>query len=180
MGASPLPRLRHPRGVDSTPAFVDLGSADTIDRAVKDFVAAVGRAGRHIEASGFATAEADLRERADALYLLPFQAICDDSGRYLVERCHFSYLSASRDLIRYARPAPSAKHAPLILADPDFDLSPGTQVAVAAPEHTPQSTARSADLPHLTFSRVPGTRTEAQRVAKLLKPPNTTKRTTAS
>jgi CHAT domain-containing protein/Tfp pilus assembly protein PilF len=54
-----------------------------------------------------------------ALNLLPFAALVDEGGRYLVERYSISYLSSGRDLLRL-QVARKSQSGPLVIADPDF------------------------------------------------------------
>jgi CHAT domain-containing protein len=56
------------------------------------------------------------------LNLLPFAALVDEQNRYLIERYAITYLTSGRDLLRL-QVARTEKSAPLILADPDFDLN---------------------------------------------------------
>lgn len=57
------------------------------------------------------------------LHLVPFGALVDEQGHYLVERYLFSYLSAGRDLLRFGERGAAPREAPLVLADPAFDDS---------------------------------------------------------
>jgi CHAT domain-containing protein/Tfp pilus assembly protein PilF len=54
-----------------------------------------------------------------ALNLIPFAALVDERGRYLVERYSISYLSSGRDLLRL-QVARKSQSGPLVIADPDF------------------------------------------------------------
>jgi CHAT domain-containing protein/Tfp pilus assembly protein PilF len=54
-----------------------------------------------------------------ALNLIPFEALVDERGRYLVEHYSISYLSSGRDLLRLQM-ARKSKSGPLVIADPDF------------------------------------------------------------
>lgn len=54
-----------------------------------------------------------------SLNLIPFAALVDERGHYLVERFSFTYLTSGRDLLRLQVKNTNA-NAPLILADPDF------------------------------------------------------------
>ncbi|WP_437758328.1 CHAT domain-containing protein [Sorangium sp. So ce1389] len=57
-----------------------------------------------------------------ALNLVPFGALLDEEGRYLVERYAFTYLSSGRDLLRLRATAPSREGA-VVLAAPDYDYT---------------------------------------------------------
>jgi CHAT domain-containing protein/Tfp pilus assembly protein PilF len=54
-----------------------------------------------------------------ALNLIPFEALVDDRGRYLVERYSIGYLASGRDLLRL-QVARKSQNGPLVIADPDF------------------------------------------------------------
>lgn len=53
-----------------------------------------------------------------ALHLIPFGALVDEQGRYLIDRFSFTYLTSGRDLVR--PPTKSASGEVLIVAAPDF------------------------------------------------------------
>jgi CHAT domain-containing protein/Tfp pilus assembly protein PilF len=53
------------------------------------------------------------------LNLVPFAALVDERGRYLVERYSISYLASGRDLLRL-QVARESQGGPLVVADPDF------------------------------------------------------------
>jgi hypothetical protein len=81
------------------------------------------------------------------LNLLPFDALVDEGGRYLIERRSLTFLTSGRDLLRplarTAAPAP-----PVVVADPDYDQAPGAESgAPGAGERAPRT--RSADLQSL-------------------------------
>jgi CHAT domain-containing protein/Tfp pilus assembly protein PilF len=74
------------------------------------------------------------------LSLLPFQALVDEQGRYLVERYAFTYLTSGRDLLRM-KVARESKSAPLVVANPAFGESAQEQKAGAtAKERNAQAT----------------------------------------
>jgi CHAT domain-containing protein/Tfp pilus assembly protein PilF len=54
-----------------------------------------------------------------ALNLIPFEALADENGNYLVENYSFTYLTGGRDLLRMQTPRAS-KSKPLVVADPTF------------------------------------------------------------
>ena len=121
------------------PIGFDLGPASDIDTAVDEFRKALRDPRR-----------ADVTERASALdervmrplrsslggvvrliispdgdlNLVPFDALVNESGRYLIERYAMSYVSSGRDLLRMQMPRPAGT-PPVIFADPLFG-EPGT------------------------------------------------------
>lgn len=59
---------------------------------------------------------------------VPFEALVDEEGKYLVERFQFAYLSSGRDLLREeATPAMGT----LVFANPDFRLEAGKREEIA-------------------------------------------------
>lgn len=106
------------------------------------------------------------------LNLVPFQILPVDStgSRLLMDEYTISYLSVGREIVRSkVQPKSDSISAPLIIADPDFDL---TADAIANPE---TGNAPRQPLPELltTFTgkglrRAPGTRFLGESVAKKL------------
>ncbi|MDR5639950.1 CHAT domain-containing tetratricopeptide repeat protein [Thermosynechococcus sp. PP42] len=92
------------------------------------------------------------------LNTIPFQALVDAQGRYLVESYMITLLTSGRELLRLQSQSVTV-HTPLIIADPSFDRSFG---------NAPSATVRSLDLRSLTFAPLPGTTEEAQALRVLL------------
>jgi CHAT domain-containing protein/Tfp pilus assembly protein PilF len=57
------------------------------------------------------------------LSLIPFAALVDEQGHYLVERYSIGYLTSGRDLLRL-QVARESKTPPLVVANPDFGIPP--------------------------------------------------------
>jgi CHAT domain-containing protein len=119
---------------DAAPRGLDLGPVD----AINDAVDALRQSLRDPKRT-------DLKERARALdelvvrplrawvgdasrllvspdgelNLVPFEALVDEHGRYLIERYAMSYLTSGRDLLRMQVPRENSS-APVIIADPLF------------------------------------------------------------
>jgi CHAT domain-containing protein/Tfp pilus assembly protein PilF len=178
--------------------IVDLGDADKIDEAVQQFRAAMKDAGKRILAKGEEKAEKVLGEHLAALakrvlapllphiatsktwlispdgnlWLVPFEALPVGEGSYAVEKHQISYLTSGRDLL----PAVAAKvrvRGPLVLADPDFDLSPEAARAEAKRllgERVEESTPSASGSFRLgKVLRLAGTAAEAKAIAPSLK-----------
>ena len=119
--------------------LVDLGSADPIHAdlsALRDLLTSLTRSDPAGERDRRAAAlreqlidPLDLRDQellivaSGRLGLLPFHLLPGrDNGR-LIDSCAVSYLSAPRDVLRWPRAARyHAPGAPLVIADPDYDL----------------------------------------------------------
>ncbi|TKD02256.1 CHAT domain-containing tetratricopeptide repeat protein [Polyangium fumosum] len=100
-----------------------------------------------------------------ALSLVPFAALVDEDGRYLVERYEISYLTSGRDLLRLARTAPSRQGA-LVVANPAFGRREQGESALAALEDKPD--AKSRGLDKAFFEPLPATAAEARALAPIL------------
>ena len=148
-------RQMPPRGFDLGPAAVIDEAIDELRKALRD------------------PRRADVKERARAvdervmrplraslggvvrlivspdgeLNLVPFEALVDESGRYLIERYAMSYVTSGRDLLRMQM-ARAAGSQPVIFADPLFgepayDRRPDLESAAAA--HSPDRAAQCDD-----------------------------------
>ena len=108
-----------------------------------------------------------------ALNLIPFAALIDGSGKYLIDTYSISYLTSGRDLLRLEVPA-SGVTAPLIVANPQYDLQlpmvhskiKGTKSGTQSGGNT--TNRRSVDFTALTYSPLPFTLEEADRISSLL------------
>ena len=111
------------------------------------------------------------------LNLVPFEALVDERGRYLIERYAISYLTSGRDLLRMQVPR-LPRSGPMIVADPLFgEPTAHAQPAGAA---TPRPAPRDG-LSQMYFAPLAGTAAEAQAIkalfpeATLLNGPRATK-----
>ena len=118
--------LRDPRRTD-----VKERARDVDDRVMRPLRAAFGGASRLLISPD------------GELNLVPFEALVDESRRYLIERYSISYLTSGRDLLRM-QVARGTSRQPVIFADPFFgEPAPATVVATARTV-TPQPVRRSA------------------------------------
>jgi len=106
-----------------------------------------------------------------ALNLVPFAALLDEHGQYLITRYSFSYLTSGRDLLRL-QVRVSHRQGPMVVADPDF----GGEAATGAERkliHPSKPSAQPASSPMHTFSQfyfppLPGTATEGAALRTIL------------
>src|SRR5207249_1009402 len=56
------------------------------------------------------------------LAYLPFEVLPSGEGRRLMDDYRLSYLSCGRDVLRFGTESSGSPEAPLVMADPDFDL----------------------------------------------------------
>lgn len=121
---------------------IDLGEAAPIDEAAKALRLAIAHRSRDVKAVAraldalvmhklrplLAGATTLIISPDGELAQVPFEALLDNDGKWLVERYHLSYLSTGRDLVRLSvRPKPPS--APMLLADIDFDAVVGLAAA---------------------------------------------------
>jgi CHAT domain-containing protein/Tfp pilus assembly protein PilF len=169
-----------------TPRGFDLGEAKTIDE--------------RIEALRLALRDpriADVKERARALdrlvmrplraslglarrlfispdgelHLVPFEALVDEQGRYLIERYPMSYLTSGRDLLRM-QVVRENRSRPVILADPLFGEPGITGLAQPSRKKASAVTARRSvttgnDLSRVYFAPLAGSAEEARAIKAL-------------
>jgi CHAT domain-containing protein len=183
------------------PVIIPLGDASTIDNAIGQFRQEMTRAKRKLVAGSFdeADAEKKLAVRGRALYdlavaplklaignrktlflspdgdlnIIPFDALTDETGSYLIEKYRINYCSSGKDLILYARKLPG-KGANLIIADPDFDMSADDQaeafksLSMGENKLIIRGTSTVLDYKMPLWERLPGTRDEAKTIDKLM------------
>jgi CHAT domain-containing protein len=114
----------------------ELGEAKAIDMAITSFRKAlrdpkrvdVKRLARAVDAKVFQPVRPLLGDMTRLLIspdgplnIIPFAALVDERGRYVVERYSISYLASGRDLLRL-QVAGESKDGPLVVAAPDFGI----------------------------------------------------------
>jgi CHAT domain-containing protein/Tfp pilus assembly protein PilF len=95
------------------------------------------------------------------LHLIPFAALVDEHGAYLVERYDITYLTSGRDLLRLQVPRPT-RGTPVVVADPAF----GGPALVTRNPTSPASPA--VDSSQIFFGPLPGVRAEVSALRTLL------------
>ena len=165
---------------------VDLGDAEKIDRAVDAFRASLRDPARSdVRPLARALDEAVMRPLRGlvgkdthllispdgALNLIPFEALLDERGQYLVQRYRCTYLTSGRDLLRMQVPRESA-HGPLIMANPAFDEPPtatdrGGRSRDAQSGQGRRSVTTARDLSEVYFAPLAGTAREARAIRLL-------------
>ncbi len=176
-------------GRSGAPRWIDLGEAEGIDKAADRFLEAladpdsadVNKLGRALYDKAMKPVVAQLGQSKTTkllvapdglLNLVPLGAVVDESGKHLIRRFTFTYLTSGRDLLRIGAGA-RAKSSPLIVADPTFDAAgekdkekdtAGTRAAGALATRG----RRSRDFRGMKWDRLPGTAEEADALVKLL------------
>ncbi len=97
------------------------------------------------------------------LALVPFAALVDDGGHYLIERYALSYLTSGRDLLRGG--TDRARAPALIIGAPDYGEHAG---AVPVSPAGPVPGRRSINLGKVVFPPLPGTADEATDLLRLM------------
>ena len=169
--------LSSDKGADVS--LIDLGEADKIDQKAAAFKKSLGNSktmtnvlanqSNDLYRMIFAPLQSALGESKQiflspdgSLNLIPFEALRDEKGRYLIETLTFHYVSAGRDIAGYGMVKGKGQKA-LLMGDPDFDLA-----AIQTTVEKERPLTRSRQMQGLTFSRLPGTKEEVKAITSLL------------
>lgn len=107
-----------------------------------------------------------------ALNLIPFEALIDERGRYLVQRYSFTYLTSGRDLTRM-RVERDSRTDPVVIADPSFGdpaperSAPRASVSSDATGDRRRSVTVARSLSEVYFAPLSGTAQEAVTIRTL-------------
>jgi tetratricopeptide (TPR) repeat protein len=99
---------------------------------------------------------------------LPFEVLPTEDRQYLIDHYQISYLSTSRDIQRLNATLALPPAAPLVVADPEFDLSSHAAHPTAENDQPRGRQSRDLDRSMGHFQRLPGTRIEAEQIAAKL------------
>ena len=168
--------------LDGEPQAVDLGEAETIDKQVANFRGDLS-VGEDLEELAKPAQQLyqlifqpllPLLKNTNSLFispdsqlnLIPFAALQDNNGQYLVENYSLTYLTSGRDLLKLQNPV-NPRSSSVIVANPDY----GADRATIAPYRG--KSQRSADLTDLNWCCDPlaGTKAEAEAIIPLLPQP---------
>lgn len=164
------------------PTFVDLGPVAPIEEAIAKFRTAVADPdndgvtdlGKKLYQLTIAKIRPQLGNTTNiliapdgALNIVPFSALVDDKGQFLVKKLTFTYFTSGRDLLRLKLKS-KPKGGGVIFADPTFD---GADVGKPAPAAGGAGTRgrRSRALASLAWAPLPGTGQEADELLKVTK-----------
>ncbi|HTR49539.1 MAG TPA: CHAT domain-containing tetratricopeptide repeat protein [Kofleriaceae bacterium] len=169
-------------GSTGDPVFVDLAEADAIDDAVAKFRKAVSNPdddrapelGRALYDLTIAKLQPALGKSTEILIapdgtlnVVPFSALVDEKGDFLIKKYTFTYLTSGRDLLRIAVRT-KARGGGVIFANPTFDNGGKPGSAGSGDAGAQSRGQRSADLASLAWPPLPGTGKEADAVAKTM------------
>jgi len=104
------------------------------------------------------------------LNLIPFAALIDEDGRYLLQRYSLTYLTSGRDLLRMQN-ARDTRSQPLIVANPAFGETASESIADSGSKSVTHNGSRrsvtsGSDFSHLYFAPLSNTDQEAQSIEK--------------
>jgi CHAT domain-containing protein len=110
------------------------------------------------------------------LNLIPFEALSDEQGRYLIQSFRFTYLTSGRDLLRLQVPS-NVQNASIVIANPFFG-EPEASSKGSGSESSAENTKRGSvtiaeDMSRVYFAPLTGTAQEAKTIGSLLKNVNT-------
>jgi CHAT domain-containing protein/Tfp pilus assembly protein PilF len=160
----------------------ELGAAKEIDSSIDALRQALGdprrrdvqQRARDVDGKVFQPVRALLGETRQLLIspdgelnLLPFAALVDERGHYLLERYSFSYLTSGRDLLRLQVQRES-KGAPVVIADPSFGMPALLAAEGRAGGSTGASAGARADYSQIFFGPLPGVTDEVRALKELL------------
>src|SRR6266511_2133325 len=168
------------------PRWIDLGEAAPIDRAIASWRQAlrdprrtdVKRLARAVDEKVMrpvlSLAQPELGEFRRLLIapdgmlnLIPFAALVDRQGSYLVERYSISYLMSGRDLLRSPVRWPSEQDA-VIVAGPDYGARGDAVVASRQDVRPPKSAGSNFNLAQIYFPPLKGAADEAWALKAIL------------
>lgn len=178
-------------------AFIPLGDAEKIDAAVFQLKKAMDDGSKLIRQHGDDEAERTVREKLRevhqllvepleawidqrkhwivipdrSLWAVPFSALVDREGQYVIERRLVTYMTGLADVFQQEVLLEPEHREALLFADPDFD-APAKDLG-KSPLKEKDSLRGDLDLDTdrilPVVSRLPGTRAEAEAVAKIFK-----------
>ncbi len=170
---------------------VDLGEAAVINRqvaryrqALKSRSANINEISRQLSELVIAPVRSLIGDKTqlliapdDQLNVIPFEALVDEQGQYLIESYQISYLSSGRDLVGFqdsSQTGTEAVRSPIIIANPDYTnpAERSTDADSTSAEITSTSGSnrnlRAVEVDALTFSALPGTAVEAEKISAFL------------
>lgn len=157
---------------------VELGPASVIDEGVRKLRKALATpqgdaksAGRQLDELVMRPIRAHLRGARvlylapdGALNLVPFGALVDERGDYLVETLSITYLTSGRELSRMASTPPTPRSGSIVIANPEYGSAQGAGAGNGA---RGEASTVAVDLGRVRFSALPGTAQEASSLASV-------------
>ena len=153
--------------------YAELGDKKTLDKIIAELRKALGDAKSKNVKLATRAADEKIMQPVRALVgdakqifvspdgdlnLIPFEALVDETGKYLIEKYSFNYLTSGRDLLRMKTARPN-KSEISIIANPSF----GAQ-ANAEPDENISSKTATRNLSDTYFAPLAGTIAEARAI----------------
>jgi CHAT domain-containing protein/tetratricopeptide (TPR) repeat protein len=174
--------------------MIDLGEAEPIDKLVKEFRQSVENP-RGLSVAVFKKKE-DILSKIELsklifqkikpyltqeliicpdgeLNCLPFEILPTDKGGYLMDEYRCNFLNVGRDILRFKAKIPAKVTAPLVIANPDYNLA-GSESTPSTAENKEKFTFKPSlrDLASCrqgpVFHSLPGTEIEGEQIARML------------
>lgn len=162
--------------------FTEIGDKETIDKAVNDlrkvlrdpqrkdirqFARIVDEKVMQPIRASLGGAKHLLISPDGELNLIPFQALVDEKGHYLIENYSFDYLTSGRDLLRM-KVARESKNKSLVIANPEFNKSvDGQSIQKADGDSNCRSITVAKNLSDTSFAPLAATMLEARSIQNL-------------
>ncbi|MDI1241165.1 MAG: CHAT domain-containing protein, partial [bacterium] len=162
------PRAAIDRMVDSLRRSMREQGRSDVRKLARDVDKAVMEPIRHLAGSPARF----LLSTEGSLSLLPFEALVDENGLFLIERRSITYISSSRDLRRLDA-SNSGGSAPMVIANPDFgttstDTSASLRdKAVALRPDRSRSVTNTRNLADTYFAPLSGTEAEGRAIVEV-------------
>jgi CHAT domain-containing protein/Tfp pilus assembly protein PilF len=177
-------------GKEARVGLIDLGDAETIDRAVARFKKYILprtdikgslaiKESRRIYDLVFNPLRKELGDVKEIfispdgnLNLIPFEVLQGPDGRFLIEDYTFNYLASGRDVLGFGEIKQRGGKA-LIFGDPDYDMGSEEKQATLrklalAPVGKQRVSKRSTEMRGFQFERLPGTKEEVEAIQGVL------------
>ena len=101
------------------------------------------------------------------LNLMPFEALVDENGKYLVENYSFAYLTSGRDLLRMQTAKTPGKSKSLIIANPTFGAQTSQAGSNTTRNRKQQIITATRNLSDTYFAPLAGTLQEARSIGNI-------------
>lgn len=166
---------------DGNPIAVDIGEVATIDQSILKFRASlsdpkstdVKQIARELDELVMRPVRYLLGETRTVLLspdgqlnLVPFAALVDENGHYLLENYTINYLTSGRDLLRLEAQS-QQRQQPIVFANPTFDVGVTSNDAKTV-KTADVNSRRSIDFNTARVSPLPGTAQEAVAIKNIM------------
>ena len=167
---------------DGAPRFIDLGDANIIDKGISELRMSLKNAGSSDYKQKARSLDKLVMEPVrkilgpnktlilspdGAMNLLPFAALIDQDGRFLIEKYSIDYLTSGRDLLRMDTHE-RHKRGPVIVANPQFSIGSKTRASGGPQANSEESRIGFMGVYIPQFKPLAGTADEAKSISAVL------------